>query len=65
MMLVETGLTNATECSWFQGPKGDSCSENGTLQSLNQSDNTLYGTIPDEIRLLRSPTVVGLSIYCT
>jgi hypothetical protein len=45
-------LTNETECLWFQGSRGNFCGKNGTvLQSLNQSRNTLNGTLPDEHRI--------------
>jgi Leucine rich repeat len=53
-------LTNENECRWFQGSEGNFCSENGTLQYLNQNLNGLNGTIPDEIRLLSSLTVIDL-----
>ena len=54
-------LTNATECEWFQGFQGDFCNQNGTLLYLNQSMNALKGTIPNEIGLLSSLTIIDLS----
>jgi hypothetical protein len=52
-------LTDQTECRWFQGGSdGNFCDANGTLLMINQSNNTLKGTIPDEIGLLTSLTVI-------
>jgi hypothetical protein len=58
---AESWLTTEPECTWFQGSIGDSCDENGTLHSLNQSSNALFGKIPDEIRLMSSLKVIDLT----
>ncbi len=52
-------LKNENECTWVQGSQeGDFCVENGTeLHYLNQTNNTLTGKMPDEIRLLSSLSV--------
>ena len=53
-------LTNVSECMWFQSSEGNFCNGNGTLLSLNQSDNGLNGIIPDEIQLLSSLRIIDL-----
>ena len=57
-------LTDETECRWFQSSEGveSFCDGNGTLLFLNQSNNTLNGKIPDELRFLSSLTVIDLSM---
>jgi Leucine-rich repeat (LRR) protein len=58
----QTWLTNETECLWFQGSRGGGiCGKNGTaLHSLERNNNGLNGTIPDEIGLLTSLTLLDL-----
>lgn len=57
-------LTNETLCHWVQGYKGGIYGKNndGTVvQSLNQSENVIIGTIPDNIGLLMSLTGIDLN----
>jgi hypothetical protein len=55
-------MTNETECNWLQSSEGYFCDETGILFSWSQSNNTLDGKIPDEIRFLSSLTDINLSM---
>jgi hypothetical protein len=46
-------LTSADECLWYSTSRSDSpCDENGSIAELDLRNNTLQGTIPEEIVLL-------------
>jgi hypothetical protein len=51
-------LTDNDECLWYQD-EGESSCVNGTLQAISLEDNNLIGSLPNDIALLSSLTLLS------